>query len=69
MELSKCMSYMEEKIHALRWCKWFSTKVTSATSFTSINIMEREHQSAAYLAINPAGFVPAIITPEGDVLH
>ena len=34
-----------------------------------INIMEREHQSAAYLAINPAGFVPAIITPEGDVLH
>jgi glutathione S-transferase len=34
-----------------------------------INIMEREHQGAAYRAINPAGFVPAIITPEGDVLH
>jgi glutathione S-transferase len=34
-----------------------------------INIMEREHQGEAYLAINPAGFVPAIVTPEGDVLH
>lgn len=34
-----------------------------------INIMEREHQGAAYRAINPAGFVPAIVTPEKDVLH
>ena len=34
-----------------------------------VNIMEREHQGAGFRAINPAGFVPAIITPEGDVLH
>lgn len=28
-----------------------------------------DHRTAAYLAINPAGFMPALITPDGMVLH
>ena len=35
----------------------------------SVDILRQEHRSPEYLAINPAGFVPALITPEGDVLH
>ncbi len=34
-----------------------------------INILEREHLGPTYRSINPAGLIPAIITPEGDVLH
>ena len=33
-----------------------------------IDIVNGEHRSAAFLAINPAGLVPVLITPEGDVL-
>ena len=28
-----------------------------------------EHRTAAYLALNPAGYIPALVTPEGEVLH
>lgn len=28
-----------------------------------------EHRSPAFLELNPAGYVPALVTPEGDVLH
>ena len=34
-----------------------------------IDILNGEHRSAAFLAINPAGLVPVLITPEGDVLN
>ncbi len=34
-----------------------------------VDITAGEHRSAAFLTINPAGFVPALETPEGDVLH
>jgi glutathione S-transferase len=34
-----------------------------------INILEGEHLGPTYRAINPAGLVPAMITPKGDVLH
>lgn len=34
-----------------------------------INILEREHLTPNYRAINPAGLIPALITPEGDILH
>jgi glutathione S-transferase len=34
-----------------------------------LDIVAGEHREAEFLAINPAGFVPAIITPEGQVLH
>ena len=33
-----------------------------------IDIYKGEHRSAEFLAINPAGFVPVLITPEGDTL-
>jgi glutathione S-transferase len=28
-----------------------------------------EHRSEAFLKLNPAGYVPALMTPEGDMLH
>jgi glutathione S-transferase len=34
-----------------------------------IDIVNGEHRSAEFLAINPAGLVPVLITPEGDTLH
>ena len=34
-----------------------------------IDILKGEHRSAKFLAINPAGFVPVLITPEGDALY
>lgn len=34
----------------------------------TVDILKGEHRSASYLAINPAGWVPALITPEGETL-
>lgn len=34
-----------------------------------IDIIEQEHRSPEFLCINPAGKVPAMITPEGEVLY
>ena len=34
-----------------------------------IDIVNDEHRGAEYLAINPAGWVPALITPEGQTLY
>lgn len=34
-----------------------------------IDILKGEHRSAEFLAINPAGLVPVLITPDGDALH
>ena len=34
-----------------------------------IDIAAGEHRTAAFLAINPAGYVPALTTPEGETLH
>ena len=28
-----------------------------------------EHRTADYLALNPAGYIPALVTPEGEALH
>lgn len=40
-------------------------------SYTLIEMDERrgDHRNPDYLAINPAGFIPALITPDGVVLH
>ena len=35
----------------------------------TVDIAGGENRTAAFLAINPAGFVPALITPEGETLH
>jgi glutathione S-transferase len=34
-----------------------------------IDILKGEHRSAEFLAINPAGLVPVLMTPEGEALH
>ena len=34
-----------------------------------VDMAAREHRSEEFLKLNPAGYVPALVTPEGDVLH
>ncbi|MET0597878.1 MAG: glutathione S-transferase family protein [Mesorhizobium sp.] len=34
-----------------------------------VDILKGEHRTAAFLAINPAGMVPVLVTPEGVALH
>ena len=34
-----------------------------------IDIVQKQHQSPEFLAINPSGWVPALITPEGQTLY
>jgi len=34
-----------------------------------VDIIKNEHRTAEFLAINPAGLVPVLVTPEGDTLH
>ena len=37
--------------------------------FRNIDILKGEHRAADFLAINPAGVVPVLITPEGQALY
>lgn len=34
-----------------------------------VDIVTDEHLSSEFRALNPAGYVPALVTPEGNVLH
>ena len=34
-----------------------------------VDIHADEHRQAAFLAVNPAGYLPALVTPEGETLH
>lgn len=34
-----------------------------------VDIVNGEHRTAEFLAVNPAGYVPALKTPDGTVLH
>jgi glutathione S-transferase len=34
-----------------------------------VDTVAHEHRRASYLTINPAGYVPALVTPSGEVLH
>ena len=40
-----------------------------AYTLREIDIDAGEHRGEAFLEINPAGYVPALVTPEGHVLH
>ena len=40
-----------------------------AYELRKVDIVKQEHRSAEFLAINPAGRVPALITPAGEVLY
>jgi glutathione S-transferase len=35
----------------------------------NIDILKGEHRSTEFLAVNPAGLVPVLITPDGDTLY
>ncbi|MBT6093365.1 MAG: glutathione S-transferase family protein [Rhodospirillaceae bacterium] len=35
----------------------------------TIDIRKDEHRKSEFLAINPAGYLPALVTPEGETLH
>lgn len=37
--------------------------------FRTIDILKGEHRAPEFLAINPAGLIPVLITPEGDALY
>lgn len=39
-----------------------------AYELREVDIVAQEHRSPEYLAVNPAGWVPALITPEGETL-
>ena len=34
-----------------------------------VDIVKHEHREPGYLAVNPAGWVPALLTPEGETLY
>jgi glutathione S-transferase len=38
-------------------------------ALVAVDPLKGEHRTPDYLALNPAGFVPTLVTPEGDVLH
>jgi glutathione S-transferase len=40
-----------------------------AYELRTIDILKGEHRAPEFLAINPAGLVPVLITPEGNTLH
>lgn len=37
--------------------------------FRNIDILKDEHRTPEFLAINPAGLIPVLITPDGDALY
>ena len=37
--------------------------------FRKIDILKGEHRTPDFLAINPAGLIPVLVTPEGDALY
>lgn len=49
--------------------QWLLDEGGIAYEFRKIDIAKGEHRGAEFLAINPAGLVPVLVTPEGDVLH
>lgn len=48
--------------------QWMLEEGKIAYEFRKIDIVKGEHRAAEFLAINPAGLVPVLITPEGEAL-
>jgi glutathione S-transferase len=48
--------------------QWMLDKGGIAYELRKIDIVRGEHRSPWFLAINPAGLVPVLVTPEGEVL-
>ncbi len=49
--------------------QWLLDEGGIAYELRKIDLLEGENRSAAFLAINPAGLVPVLVTPEGVALH
>ena len=49
--------------------QWVLDEGKIAYELRKIDILTDEHRSAKFLAINPAGLVPVLITPEGETLY
>ena len=45
------------------------TRFVPVQTLRKIDVLKGEHRAAEFLAINPAGLVPALITPDGDALY
>lgn len=49
--------------------QWVLEEAGLDYEFRNVDIVKGEHRAAEFLAINPAGLVPVLITPEGDTLY
>lgn len=49
--------------------QWLLEEGNLDYEFRKIDIIKGEHRAPEFLAINPAGLVPVLITPEGDTLY
>jgi glutathione S-transferase len=49
--------------------QWVLDEGRIRCDFRKIDIVKGEHRAAEFLAINPAGLVPVLITPEGEALY
>ena len=49
--------------------QWLLDEAGIPYEFRKIDLLQGENRSAEYLSLNPAGLVPVLITPEGDVLY
>jgi glutathione S-transferase len=48
--------------------QWVLEEGSLPYELRKVDILNGEHKSPAFLAINPAGLVPALVTPEGETL-
>ena len=48
--------------------QWVLEEGAIDCEFRTVDILRGEHRSPEFLAMNPAGLVPVLVTPEGDLL-
>lgn len=48
--------------------RWMLEEAGTDFDFRRIDILKGEHRAPGFLAMNPAGVVPVLVTPEGQVL-